>query len=211
MGATPDELRDEVEARRAHLAHNVDLLADRVAPGRIAHRRADAARRGLTGVKERVMGSVDDTTSTVEDIAGRVGDGTGQLAESAHNAAGQLAEGVQQTPAEIRHRTRGNPLAAGIIAFGAGMLAGTLFPATRVERQAGARLREHADDLTEPIKQAVGQAAQEVKEDLQQPAREAVDSVRTTAQDAAQTTADRSRQAVRHTTDTLKPDEAASG
>lgn len=34
MGTTPHELRTDVEYRRAHLARNVDLLADRLTPGR---------------------------------------------------------------------------------------------------------------------------------------------------------------------------------
>ncbi|MFS0697076.1 DUF3618 domain-containing protein [Streptomyces nitrosporeus] len=57
MGSQPDELKAEVEDTRAHPARDVDRLADRVAPGKVARRKAGAARHRLTGARERVMGA----------------------------------------------------------------------------------------------------------------------------------------------------------
>ncbi|GAA4877487.1 DUF3618 domain-containing protein [Kitasatospora terrestris] len=215
MGATPDQLRGEVEARRAHLAHHVDLLADRMAPRRVARRRIDASRRRLTDMKEQVMGTANDTAHGTRDLAERAGDTAGQLAHRVGDTAGQLgqrigdtagqaSDAVQHTPARVRRQTRGNPLAAGIIAFGAGMLAGTLLPVSQAEQRAGAHLREHADDLVEPLKQAAGTAAQEIKEEMTEPARDAVESVKSTAQDALDTTKDTGRQAARTTAEEVK-------
>ena len=85
----------------------------------------------------------------------------------------------------IVRQTQGNPLAAGLIAFGVGWLVSSLLPASEKEKQlaqqAETAVREHKDTLLEPAKQA----AQEIGEQLKPAAQEAVESVKATAQDAA--------------------------
>lgn len=186
MGTTPDELRSEMEARRAHLARNVDLLADRVVPRRIARRCVDGTRKRLTDVMEHVMGTANDTTSsasaTARAHARREGDGTGQPTERVSvtdgQTSGQGAKAMQQAPAHARRGTRGDPLAAGVIAFGAGMLAGALLPMSEPERRGGSQLREAAEGRLE--------------------------SVRSTAEEAVGTTTNSSRHAAQETADDLK-------
>ncbi len=68
------------------------------------------------------------------------------------------------------------------------MLAAALLPPTKAEERAGRQLREHSDQLLDPVKRGAAQAAQDVKEELREPAQEAVDAVKSTAQDAARTT-----------------------
>ena len=204
MGTTPDELRTDVEARRSRVAHNVDLLTERVAPNRIARRRVDSARRRLTSVKEQVMGSVNDTGHAARDMVGQAGDTAGQLTDQVGDTAGQVAETVQQAPARARRQTQGNPLAAGIIAFGAGMLAATLIPVSEAEQRAGAQVREHADSLVEPAKQAATGAVKHVTQELREPAQDAVQSVKSTAQDAMQATQEIGRHAAQDTAEGLK-------
>ncbi|MEW2066880.1 DUF3618 domain-containing protein [Streptomyces sp. NPDC007346] len=185
MGTQPDELKSDVEDTRAHLAHNVDRLADKVTPGKVARRKADATQRRITRVKERVMGAASDTTS-----AGTQGvaDTAEQAGEAVRQTADQVGRSVRQAPDRITRQTQGSPVAAGIIAFGAGMLAAALLPTTDAEERVGAQLREHSDDLLEPMKQTAQDVAQDVKEDMRGPAADAVDAVKSTAQDAAQTT-----------------------
>ena len=212
MGTTPDEVRSDVEARRAHLAHNVDLLADRVAPRRIAGRRMDATRNRLSDIKERVMGTANNTTSgagaTARAQAGQVRDPSGQPIERVGSTDGQtsaqVAQAGQQAPAQAGRGTQGNPLAAGIIAFGAGMLAGTLLPMSEAEQRAASQLREQADELVQPLKEAATETVQTAKQELREPAEEAVESVKSTAQEAVETTKNSGRRAVQETTDGLK-------
>lgn len=204
MGTTPDELKGEVEARRSHLARNVDLLAERVTPSRIAWRRVDSARHRLTTVKEQVMGSATDTGHSARHLAGQAGDAAGQLTDRVGDAAGQVAETAQQAPALARRRTQGNPLAAGIIAFGAGMLAAALVPASDAEQRLGAQVREHADELLEPAKQAATEAAQHVAQELREPAQDAAQSVTSTTREAVQETRETGRQAAQESAEGLK-------
>ncbi|GAA4838169.1 DUF3618 domain-containing protein [Kitasatospora terrestris] len=203
MGATPDELRGEVEARRAHLAHNVDRLADRITPSRVAHRQADAARQKMTGIKERVMGTAHDTNASAQHAAAAVGDTAGHLTDTAKDTAGQIGGAIQQTPAKLRRQTQGSPLGAGIMAFGAGLLAAALIPTSRPEQRAGAMLREHQEVL-EPVKEAAVDAVREVRNELREPAADALEAVKSTAQEAADTTKGAAQDAGRRTAEELK-------
>jgi len=100
--------------------------------------------------------------------------------DKAHDAA----DAVRSAPQAVATQTQGNPLAAGIIAFGVGMLAATLMPVTEAERRAGQQIKEHSGDLTEKVKDVAG----DLKDDLSGSAQQAVGEVRATAQDAVQTT-----------------------
>ena len=91
------------------------------------------------------------------------------------------------SPDAAIRQTQGNPLAAGLIAFGVGWLVSSLLPATQKEQQlaqqAETAVRENKDALMAPAKQA----AQEIGEQLKPAAQDAVESVKSTAQDAAAT------------------------
>ncbi|MFD6874623.1 MULTISPECIES: DUF3618 domain-containing protein [unclassified Streptomyces] len=201
MGTTPNELRNDVDYRRAHLARNVDRLADRITPSKVAHRKVDSMRHRATGVKERVMGTTTDAAHGTSDSLHQAAD---SITDTAKEVGGNLQETVQQAPAQIKRQAQGSPLAAGLMAFGAGMLAAALLPTTEIEKQAGQQLREHSDELLEPVKQTAMHAAQEVKEELKEPVAEAIESVKGTAQEAASTTTDRAQTAGRETADELR-------
>ncbi|OEJ34631.1 DUF3618 domain-containing protein [Streptomyces subrutilus] len=201
MGATPDELTKDVEYRRAHLAHNVNMLADRMTPSKVAQRKVDSMRHRVTGVKERVMGTAHDAAHGTSESLHQTAD---SLTGAAKEVGGTVQEGLQQTPAQIKRHTQGSPLAAGLMAFGAGMLAAALLPTTEVEENAGRQLREHSDELLEPVKQTALQAAEEVREELREPVAEAVGTVKDTAQEAVSTTTGHAQDAGQETADELR-------
>jgi hypothetical protein len=78
-----------------------------------------------------------------------------------------------------RRQAQGNPLAAGLIAFGAGWLVSSLLPASRREQQLAEQARDKATELGQPLAEAAKQAATEVKNNLQEPARQAVETLLT--------------------------------
>ena len=53
--SNPDEIRADIERTRAELGQDVDALADKVTPSKIAERQTRKVRRALTSVKDRVM------------------------------------------------------------------------------------------------------------------------------------------------------------
>ncbi|MEU1485801.1 DUF3618 domain-containing protein [Streptomyces sp. NPDC005752] len=189
MGTDPDELKTDVDDTRARLAHDVDRLADRVAPKKVARRKAHAAQHRLTGVKERVMGSADHSTGAqpgqkAQDLAQSAGDAQ----ETVRHTADEVSRSVKEAPGQVTKQTQGSPLAAGIIAFGAGMLAAALLPVSEEEKRIGSQLCEHSDELLEPAKETAQEVAQDLKEGMRQPATDAVESVKSTAQDATEAT-----------------------
>jgi hypothetical protein len=208
MGTEPDELRRDVEDTRADLARNVDLLADRVVPGKVARRKIDATQNRLNGIKERVMGTVhgsgNATTGAARGVSDHIGQAAGRAGDAVSGASSTVGDAAQQAPARIRQQTQGSPLAAGVIAFGAGMLAAALLPTTAAEERVGGQLREHADELVEPVKQTALNAAQEVREEMREPVAQATQSVKDTAAEAARTTGDHARQAGQETVDGLR-------
>jgi hypothetical protein len=195
----PDVIRRQIEDTRRELSYDVDALNEKVNPARVVDRRVSAAKGRLSRVKEKVMGSAQDTTMSAQykaqNAAGTVQDAASSAAESVQSAASSAATAVQQAPETVMRQAQGNPLAAGLIAFGVGWLVSSLMPATEKEKelaqQAESAVREHKDTLLEPAKQA----AQEVGEQLKPAAQQAVEEVKSTAQDAATTVKEEGRSA----------------
>ena len=196
----PEVIRRQIEDTRRELSYDVDALNEKVNPARVVDRRVSAAKGRITNLKEKVMGSAHDTTSSAQgmasDAAGSVQSAASSAAGTVQDAASTAVEAVQQAPDTVIRQTQGNPLAAGLIAFGVGWLVSSLMPASEKEKQlaqqAESAVREHKDALLEPAKQA----AQEIGEQLKPAAQEAVESVKATAQDAAATVKDEGQTAV---------------
>jgi len=191
MGQTPDELKAQVERTRAALPSNVDTLADRVVPSRIAHRRTESLRRSASGLKDRVMGTASDALQSTRESASSA---SSRVTSTVSDATSSLSDAAQRAPDQIRTRTQGSPLAAGLIAFGAGALAAALIPSSEAEGRAANRLRENADKL-EPAKQALTESAQQMKDNLVPAAQEGAQHVKDAAASAASATADQAKQA----------------
>jgi hypothetical protein len=202
----PDEIRRQIERTQRNISQDVDALTDKVTPGRIVERRLDRARDTATRLKDKVMGSNPMQSSssasgweTGGGVTGAASSAVSSVQEAASTTAGAVqdaastaAERLQEAPQAVRRQTRGNPLAAGLIAFGAGWLVSSLLPATRREQELADQAKQVAQEKVQPVAQ---QVASEVGENLREPAQQAVESVRSTAQDAGQTVADETRYA----------------
>src|SRR5215218_1822057 len=195
----PDVIRRQIEDTRRELSYDVDALNEKVNPARVMDRRVTAAKGRMTNLKEKVMGSAHDTRSQAHGMAsnaaGSVQGTASNMAGSVQSAASTAVDTVQQAPDTIVRQTQGNPLAAGMIAFGVGWLVSSLLPASQKEQelaqQAESAVREHKDALLEPAKQA----AQEIGEQLKPAAQQAAESVKATAQDAATTVTEEGKSA----------------
>jgi len=196
----PDVIRRQIEDTRRELSYDVDALNEKVNPARVMDRRVTAAKGRMTNLKERVMGSAHDTTyqahSMASHTAGSVQGAASSAADSVSSAASSAVGAVQQAPDQVIRQTQGNPMAAGLIAFGVGWLVSSLLPASEKERQlaqqAETAVKEHKDQLLEPAKHA----AQQIGDQLKPAAQDALDSVKATAQDAAATVKDEGQAAV---------------
>lgn len=156
MTNEPEQIRADIEDTRRELGGDVDALADKVRPSSIAHRQGTKVKNAVRRARDTVMGTASDAANTVGDT-------------------------VSEVPQKAAQATRGNPLAVGLIAFGAGMLAASLLPASAKERQ----LADSAKDLATPAVENLKESAQTVADDLKEPVKEAAESVKEAAKDAA--------------------------
>jgi uncharacterized protein YjbJ (UPF0337 family) len=182
MAEASDRLKQDIEETRASLTRDVNRLADKTSPKRVAQRRWNS-------VKEKVMGSSEHAAQHASSTMDTVHDKASQFSDAASDKAHDMAGTVKTAPQAVAQQTQGNPLAAGIIAFGVGMLTATLLPVTDVERRAGQQLKDSSGDLSDRVKDW----AEETKDDLSGSVQHAVSAVKETAIDAAQTTKDQAR------------------
>lgn len=171
MGQSTDELRRDIENVRGDLTVTVDAIGDRLSPKQIVRRRTSRLRDGAVRIRETVMGtSTDGTTS----VGSRMSDGVSSASDRVSDAASNVAQQTREAPQEVRRATQGNPIAAGIIAFGAGLLVASLFPASEPERQAASAVQ----DRLEPLEERATETGRELARDLKESAQGAVQEVK---------------------------------
>jgi len=170
----PDAIRADIERTRAGLSQDVNALGEAVSPGNVARHQVNKVAGAAGSLKDRVMGSAEGATSSAGDTASDLGDRASRVTRGA------------------RRKTQGNPLAAGLIALGAGWLLGSMLPATDKERDAAAAVKEKA----QPVLEEAQSVAQESAERLKEPAKESLAAVKETAQSAVETVTDEGQSAV---------------
>jgi hypothetical protein len=146
----PDEIRADIEPTRATSSDDVDDLAESAKPQAVGRRQVDKVKDSVGGVKDRVMGSDEDDSGalgTVTDKASAAKDAVADKAYAAKDTVSEKAsearEAVREVPTTVKRKAQGNPLAAGVIAFGLGMLVSSLIPSSEKERQAVSQLHEN--------------------------------------------------------------------
>jgi len=178
MSNDPDEIRAQIERTRQNLSTDVNVLADEVNPKTMLRRSTERVRRPFGTAKDRVFGTASSAQSTAVD--------TLHSAQDRLHVAGDYAT---EAPARITSGTQGSPIAAGVIAFGAGLLVAGLLPASQREQQAAGALKEKSQPLLDEARTL----ARESAENLKEPAQEAVQTVKDTAAEAATTVTEEGR------------------
>jgi gas vesicle protein len=210
MSTDPEQIRREIDQTQRELSADVDALTEKVSPPRIMERRVRHTRMAMTNVKDRIMGSTSDAYQTAGSATSSMGESIGNRASSARDTAVGAASSARDTasdmassavdtvrsaPDTVRRRATGNPLAAGLIAFGAGMLLSSLIPASEPERQVATQVKDFAAEQGRPVAQQLGQAGQQAAQELKESAQQRAESVKQTATDAASTVKDEAQSA----------------
>ncbi len=165
----PDVIRQQIEETRAGLSYDVDALNEKVNPARVVDRRVTKTKDAVDNLRSRVMGQGDSSSA----------------ADSVRGAAQGASDAVTGAPDAVVGRTRGNPLAAGLVAFGVGWLVSSLLPTTEKEKQLAGQAETAVKEHGQPLLDQAKQAAQQVGENLKPAAQDAVESIKGSAQDAA--------------------------
>jgi gas vesicle protein len=153
MSDSPDVIRANIEQTRRELGGDVDALADKVSPAKIMERQTDKVKGAFGSVRDRLMGSAEDVGENIGDAKDRV-----------------VA------------KAEGNPLAVGLIAFGAGLLLASLIPASTKEKELAQNVKEQA----QPLVDEVADVAKDVGQHLKEPAKEAAAAVKDSAAESVQ-------------------------
>ncbi|MFJ4999688.1 DUF3618 domain-containing protein [Microbacterium sp. NPDC088619] len=175
MSDSPDAIRADIERTREDLGLDVDALADKVSPSKIVDRQMGKVRGVFGSVRDRVMGAADDTGSSFSDAGSHLGDVKDRAVAKAE----------------------GNPLAVGLIAFGIGLVAASLVPASTKEKDLAATVKDQA----QPLVDEVTDVAKEVGEHLKEPAQASVAAVKDSAQDSVSAVKDEAQTAAHEVKD----------
>lgn len=171
MGEDTDKLSSDIAHTRNDLSSHLDELQDKVSPAAIVERRKAAARDSVGTVRDKVMGSVGGAKDSV---SGKTSDATDTAKEQFHGA----------------------PLAAGIAAFGLGMVIAALVPATRAEARAAVQVKDTLQDQAQPLIEDVKVAAADVGQQVKDNAAEAAGQVKQTGEEAVSRVQDEGSSAV---------------
>jgi ElaB/YqjD/DUF883 family membrane-anchored ribosome-binding protein len=173
ISSDPGVIRAQIAETRSNLSGTIDELGDKVNPGRMARRQGARIRRAGRGMRERIMGSSNAARDAVSEGMSSVGGA------------------ISEAPEAVRSQTQGSPMAAGLVAFGVGMVLSALLPPSQKEAQGAAALKEQA----QPLVQQATDAAREVAGNLKEPLQEAAAEVKATASDAVDTVASEGKSA----------------
>lgn len=188
MGQSTAEVRRDIERTRGEMSETIDAIADRTSPSRMLGRQRQRMADRFRTVRTRVMG-------TAEHVRGSAQSAAQNAAQSTQEGAGQLTDKARQLPDQARDQLRtqaqGNPLAAGVIAFGGGLLAAYLIPSSSAERRVAGQVREGAEPVIEELKDA----GRDLTDDVKRSAEQAAEEVRRSASESAQRVADDAKSA----------------
>ena len=163
MATRSDELTAQIRTTRQRMDGTLDDIGDRAGPGRLTERLKGA----LTNTKDTLMGTAGDAR---DQVAGTTGD---------------AADAVRQ-------RSQGNPLAAGLVAFGAGLLAGSVLPESRTEHALARELQTKAQGpVRDQLQQSAGAVADRVGERVEDAKDHIVDDTREAKDELASDVSDR--------------------
>jgi gas vesicle protein len=185
----------DIEATRASLSRDIDELTDKVSPARVVDRRKQAAKGKIGGLRDKLLGAapdLDTVRSHVPGVGGGSSSGTSGpgIGERASGVAGSVSDSVSGTASgavdTLGSRAQGNPLAAGLVAFGAGMLISALIPASEKEAQVAHQAVEAAKEHGQPLIDEAKSVGQQMGSELKDSATESAQQVKATAQDSVE-------------------------
>jgi gas vesicle protein len=172
MGESTEELNHDIEETRNRLGGHLDELQDKVSPAAIADRKKEAAKAKVVGFKEKALGT----------------------ARAANDATPSPSPSAASDTA--KQQFHGAPLAAGVAAFGLGMVIAALIPATEAESKAAVQVKDAVQDKAQPLMEDAKAAATDIGQNLKDSAAESAQQVKATGTEAVANVKDEGQSSV---------------
>lgn len=182
MGQSTEELSGDIAATRDRMASDIDALQDRVSPSAIVQRRKDAARSRVLGIKDKIMGTAHDARSGA---SSKTSSATSSVGDTVSGAAHGVADRAQSAVGTAEEQIQGSPLAAGLIAFGAGVVIAGLIPASQKEARVASTVVDTVKEQGAPLLEEAKSVGQQMGQDLKSTAADAAAQVKDTAAESA--------------------------
>jgi hypothetical protein len=179
--SNPDQIERDAAQSRDALAQDVSRLNDKVSPASFLQRRKGKLQETGGSIKDKLMGSSDSAGAAAKDKAGSA---VSSMKDATDSLGSKVTDAVSADA--LKQQTQGNPIAAGLIAFGVGWLLSSLVPVSSAEQDVAKKVE---DSVGEPLKQS----AREVAENLQEPLQESAHALKSTATDAANKTVEQAK------------------
>ena len=128
----PEQIRDDIEQTQRELSADVDALTTKLSPQRVVHDRIQRARTAVGSMKQRVTGGAAQKASADGGTAAPAADAATGTVASAKGTVSSAASSAARTAGSVTAAAvrglQANPVAAALIAFGAGWLLAALLP-----------------------------------------------------------------------------------
>jgi gas vesicle protein len=186
MGQTTEELNTQIADTRESLASDLDALQDKVSPKAVMQRRKSAVSDRWQGMRSKVMGTVGSVNPMSS---------SGSSESSGPGAVDRVKGGAGDLAGSAEDRVVGSPIAAGLVAFGAGMVIAGLIPATEKESELSQRAVDTVKEHGQPLMETAKSAGQDLAEGLKEQATQAAQEVKETAAESAQRVSDEGKSA----------------
>jgi ElaB/YqjD/DUF883 family membrane-anchored ribosome-binding protein len=158
----------------------------------------------VESAKESAAGAVGSAREGLSSAADSARDGLSTARDSVAHAGERASDAAHGAVTTVKEQAEGNPLAAGVVAFGIGWLVSSLLPPSDAEVHAALRAGDVAKEHGGPVLEQAKQAAQEVGDELKSHAQDAAAQVKETAQEAAAEVKGTAQEAVADVKDTAQ-------
>jgi ElaB/YqjD/DUF883 family membrane-anchored ribosome-binding protein len=208
VGTRAEELRTDIARTRGELSETFDAMGDRVSPRRMVERRSGRVRIRMLSWRDAVMGSPYQPGLT-----GRASGAASDALSNVGDVGASVVQRAQDAPEMASRQVRGNPLAAGLVAFGGGLLLATLLPPSEQERHLAGTVGEQVQPVVGHAKEAAREVSSAVQDHAKAAAGEVTDHARGAAREVQQQAAEHSQQVGQQARDAAQQvrDDARSG
>jgi Protein of unknown function (DUF3618) len=186
VAQTADQLEADIVHTRQDMSSAMDRVGDQMSPKQVLKGGTHRLSQWIQSARDGIMGTVSAPSAPVGQGPEGLGEGPGQ---SRHDSG------------SITAQNQGNPLAAGIIAFGVGLLIGSVLRPTKVEQQGLSAIADKA----EPAIDAAIQAASELGHGVQKSTEQAASELGDVLKEAGQEIVDKTRASTSEAAESVKP------